>query len=102
MTKNPIINAIAAEIYIAIVASVMFYGPKIAGLADTPDTIIMPIAMISLFTLSAAMMGYIFLSQPLQLYLANEKGAAVNLFVKTLMTFAIITIIIFGLMVFAS
>ena len=88
MTKNPIINALAAILYIVIVASVMFYGMS----HSKPDnTIIIPITMISLFTLSTAMMGYIFLSQPLQLYLDGEKKPAVNLFIRTLVIFAGIT-----------
>jgi hypothetical protein len=50
-----------------------------------------PIVIISLFTLSAAMMGYLFLFQPLQLYLDGKKKLAVNLFIQTLATFAGLT-----------
>ncbi len=84
MTKNPLINALAAGLYISLIASIMFYGMKHTG----PDnSIIIPIAMISLFTFSAAAMGYIFLSQPLQLYLDGKKKEAVKLFVQTLAVF---------------
>jgi hypothetical protein len=89
MTKNPIINALLAVLYIAIVASFMFYGKT----ESRPDTIIVPIAMISLFTFSAAVMGYIFLSVPLQLFLSGKKAAAVTLFVQTLAVFGVLTVL---------
>ena len=93
MTKNAFINALAAVGYITAVALLMFYGTRFLG--NKPDTIFAPIAMISLFTLSAAMMGFIFLSQPLQLYLDGDKKAAVSLFLKTVAIFACITFISF-------
>ena len=95
MTKNPLLNALAASLYIVIIALVMFYGTKNLG---PVDSVIAPIAMVSLFTLSAAMMGYIFLFQPIQLYLDGKKKIAVNLFLQTLACFAGITVIIFFLL----
>ncbi len=88
MTKKPFINATAAALYIIIVASVMFYGTK-----NLPkeDSVFAPIAFLSIFTVSAAMMGYIFLFQPLQLYLDGKKKIAVNLFLQTLGIFMGIT-----------
>ena len=90
MTKNPFINAISATLYIALVALVMFFGSKHS---DPVNPIIGPIAIISLFTLSAAVMGYIFCYQPAQLYFNKKKKAAVDLFLKTLIIFAAITIL---------
>ena len=92
MTKNPFINALAATAYIALVASLLFYGPKIA---DRADSVLAPIAMISLFTLSVAVMGYLFLYKPIELYTGNSKKEAVHLFLKTVAFFAIITILAF-------
>lgn len=79
-----------AVAYIVIVASIMFYGSKFAG---PNHSIIVPIAMISLFTLSAAVMGYLFLYNPFELYMHGEKKNAVELFLKTVAMFAIITIL---------
>jgi hypothetical protein len=95
MNKNPFLNAVFAVMYIMLVASVMYYGLETVAPADT---IIMPIAMISLFTLSAAVMGYLFLYGPIQLYLEGDKKGAMNLFLKTVFVFAIITIFIFSLL----
>jgi len=73
------------------VATIMFNGSKMAG----PDkSIIVPIAFLSLFTLSAAMMSFIFGSQPLQLYLDGKKKEAVKLFLQTVVIFAGITSIL--------
>lgn len=91
MTKNPILNALAATLYIVIVAFVMFYG---VSHAPREDSVIIPIAMMSLFTLSAAVMGYLFVYQPLMLYFDGKKKQGLNLFLQTLGVFAIITIIL--------
>lgn len=93
MSKNPFLNAGAATLYIIIVATVMNtasrYAPK-----DTPDTVMAPIAILSLFTLSAAVMGYLFVSEPLQMFLAGEKKKGVTLFLQTVAIFAVITLIV--------
>jgi hypothetical protein len=55
--------------------------------------IFMPIIMLSLFTLSAAVMAFIFGYQPLLLFLEDKKKDAVSLFLKTVAIFGSITII---------
>ena len=95
MTKNPIINAVAALGYIVIVSSLMFYGPE---KVHTEDTVIIPIAMLSLFSLSAAIMAYLFFYTPLQLFLDGKKKESLDLFVKTVGVFAALTIIAFILL----
>lgn len=94
MTKNPIINAASATLYITAVALLMFYGKTLFG---TKDTILTPIAVLSLFSLSAAMMAYFFLYQPLMLFLDGHKKQAINLFLKTTAVFAGNTVVIFVL-----
>lgn len=87
MFKNPYLNSIYAEAYIIIVVSIMNAIAK----PNTPDTFFDPIAAISLFVLSAAVMGYLFIGEPLQLYLDGEKKRAVTFFMQTLICFAAIT-----------
>lgn len=91
MNKNPLISAAAAFVYIIVVSSLMFYGGKFL---PKEDSVLAPIAALSLFTLSAAFMGYIFLLNPIQLYLDGKKKEAVNLFTKTLLYFGLITLVI--------
>ena len=86
MTKNPIINALAAVLYISFVASIVFYVPNTF---DQVHSIVVPIAFLSLFVFSAASMGYIFMYNPLQLILEGEKKKGIDLFIKTLGAFAV-------------
>ena len=95
MTKNPFVNCVSALLYIVIVASVMFFG---VNHKESVNSVIVPITMLSVFTLSAAVMGYIFLYHPLMFYLDGKKKEAVNLFLKTLGSFAIITVVTLALL----
>jgi hypothetical protein len=92
MTKNPFYNALAAFIYIVLIVLLMTY----TGNIDSPSNeILAPIMMLSLFTLSAAVMAYIFLYQPIMLYIDNKKDKAVKLFIQTVAIFALLTLIPF-------
>jgi hypothetical protein len=91
MIKNPLINSLAATVYIALISWVLYYGTvfKIGN-----NSFFAPIALISLFTLSAAVMGYLFCYQPIQLYFDGKKKSAVQLFLQTLIAFASTTTLI--------
>ena len=92
MSTNPFVNALSASLYIALVSSGMFFAPKETG----PDTVLIPIAMISLLTLSVAVMAYLFFYQPIRLFLEGEKQRAVNLLMQTIGIFAVITALLFA------
>lgn len=95
MTKNPFINAFSASAYIVLVVTVMNFLSHTQR--NRPDTIFAPIAILSMFTLSAVLMGYFFLYQPGQLYLDGKKKQATSLFVRTVLVFAGTTAVIFTL-----
>lgn len=88
--KNPFVNSIFAEIYIVMVVCIM----NLLKAPNTPDTPFDGMVFLSLFTLSAAVMGYLFIGEPLQLYLNGEKQRAVAFFIKTVAAFAVITVIL--------
>jgi len=73
MTKNPFVNALAATTYITVIASMLYYGPQAIAPANS---VIVPIILLSLFVLSAAMMGYFFLYQPLQFFFEGKQKAS--------------------------
>jgi hypothetical protein len=50
------LNAVGTALYIALVSSLMFYEPNFIG-NDKEDTVLMPIAMLLLFALSASVTG---------------------------------------------
>ena len=86
MTRNPLINAGAAALYIA---SIVLFITNLPG--PDPQGIIMPMAMLSLLVLSVLVMAYTLLLAPVRLYLDDKKEAAVRLFGQTLAVFACIT-----------
>ncbi len=95
MTKNPFYNAITASIYIIFIVFTLNFVFKMetnTGIA----AFLTPIMMLSLFTLSVAVMGYIFFYQPILLFLDGKKDKAINLFLKTLGIFGILTFTIFA------
>ena len=93
--KNPLYNALLAEGYICLIASVMFYGQP---LVREEDAVIMPIAMLSLFVLSASIMAYLFCYAPLALFLEGKKEDAVQSIFKTVGYFALMTLGVFAIM----
>lgn len=97
MTKSPVYNASAASLYIILIALFMSVGTKHI---PKEDTVFAPIAMISLFTLSAAVMGYLFCYSPLMLYFDGKKKQSVNLFLQTVGMFAVFTGIALSLLFF--
>ncbi len=95
MTKNPIINSLMATTYIGLVGFFMNYVSKKPNPA--PDTFLAPVALISLFTLSAACMGLIFGYQPFKLFFDKKEKEAINLLFKTVLIFAITTFVLLTL-----
>jgi small-conductance mechanosensitive channel len=85
--KKPFIYAAVAGIYIIFIVNlintfaVIFPGPD-------KKTILIPIVMLGLFVLSAAVMGFLFLYEPFELYMQNKKQEALSFFGKTLGIFA--------------
>lgn len=92
MSKNPIINAFGASAYIILIVAIMTFATK--PLENKPDTFFAPVTMLSVLTLSVAVMAFLFFYQPLQLFIDGKKKEAVNLFVKTVGVFAIITAVV--------
>jgi hypothetical protein len=89
MSKNPLINAVAAFIYITLIVLILQYGTQYFSTDNL--SLILPIVMLSLFSLSAAIMAYIFGYYPLVLFIDKKRGEAVDLFLKTVLIFGSIT-----------
>lgn len=96
MSKNPIINALGAAGYIAIIVAVFTFISQTQR--NKPDTVLAPAIVMSLLTLSAAVMAYIFFYQPLQLFIEGKKKKATDLFIQTVGVFAIFTVIVLVLL----
>jgi hypothetical protein len=92
MTKNPIVNALSASVYIILIVSVMNFVTQ--PLKDKPDTFFAPITVLFVLTLSVAVLAYLFFYQPLILFIEGKKKEAIDLFVKTVGVFAVITTVV--------
>lgn len=71
MSKNPIINALSASAYIFLVVTIMTFVTQ--PLKNKPDTFFDPITFLSVLTLSVAVMAFLFLYQPLLLFIEGKK-----------------------------
>ena len=91
MKINPLINALAAVIYILIVVGII----SALQSPNTPDTVLAPLFMLSLFTLSAAVMAFLFFYEPFKLYFDNHRKEALAYFMKTVGYFGIVVLISF-------
>ena len=100
MIKNPYLNAFMALGYIALIILVISKTSSIA--ANTPDTILAPVTMLSLFVLSAAIMGILFVYESLRLFLENQKQQALSFLLKTVGTFACFVVILAALLFYTS
>lgn len=89
--KNPFLNAVLAALYIVIIA--LCFNMFSVVLEGTEDTIFAPMTMLSLLVLSVATMGFLFVVEPLRLFLDNKKEEAIKFFLKTLGTFACFVVI---------
>lgn len=90
MLKNPLIHALAASGYIILLVSAISLTEK----PNTPDSFLTPIVMLSLFVLSASVMGYLFLYRPGELYFEGKRKEAMDFFLKTVGFFAGITVVL--------
>lgn len=96
MKPKPFLNAALAVAYIILIAFTMRSFATLTS--EGSDTILAPIVVLSLFTLSAAVMGYLFAYEPLRLYLDGKKEEALSFFLKTLGTFALLTALFVGVL----
>lgn len=88
MLQKSFLKAFLAELYIVLLVLVIQYAQRAAPVSET---ILIPIAMLSLFVLSAAVMGYLFVSEPVMLCIDGKKEEAMRFFLSTIGVFAVIT-----------
>ena len=78
---NPLINALAVVTYILIVVGII----SALQSPNTPDKgILAPIFLLSLFTLSVAVMAFLFFYKPFKLYFDDHRKEALMYFMKTI------------------
>lgn len=93
--KYAVLNALGTAAYIALVASFLFYAPTLFG-GDGKDVVLIPMAMISLFVLSASITGSLVLGRPIIWFLDGKKKEAVSLLIATIGCLFVITVLAFA------
>ena len=84
--KKPFLYALGAALYIVIIDFVAQFTSHYT--ASQNGTFLIPMVVLSLFTLSAAIMGFLFLSEPFYLFMDNKKKESISFFAKTVGFFA--------------
>ncbi len=97
--KKPFLYASGAAIYIVFIVFVVQFITSL--LKSQGESIIIPMTMLSLFVLSAAVMGFLFLSEPLYLLIENRKREAIIFFAKIVGFFALFAIF-FAILLFLN
>ncbi len=93
MIKNPYLSAVLASAYIiTLIVLLTFVAPMV--FAEKEDTIFIPMAMLSLLVFSVCVMGYLFVAQPLMLYIDGHKKDALSFFMRTVGTFGALTLVL--------
>lgn len=100
--KTALLNAFATALYIALVASLMFYGPKFLNTAGKADTVLAPVAMLCLFVFSAGLTAFLMFGRPILWYLDGKKKEALSLLTYTLSIFLGLTLVAFAVLLFAK
>lgn len=97
--KKPFLYALGAALYIVVIVTVLNIASSV--FKSQNGTMFVPMAMLSMFVLSAAIMGYLFLSEPLYLLVENKKKEAITFFAKTVGFFACFAAV-FAILLFFS
>jgi hypothetical protein len=92
MKLNPFINALAIVSYILLVVGIIYALQS----PNTPDKgILAPLFLLSLFTLSVAVMTFLFFYQPFKLYCNNRQKEGLTYFIKTIGYLAVVVLLYF-------
>ncbi len=70
--KSALLNAFATALYIAGVASFLFYAPKVFQ-PEKADTMLAPMVMLMLFVFSVAFTGSLIFGRPILWYMDGKR-----------------------------
>lgn len=89
--KKPFLHALGAALYIVVIVLVINSTSFLPQKEN--ETIIAPMVMLSLLVLSVAVMGFLFLSEPIRLLIENRKQEAFAFFGKVIGFFACFVVV---------
>ena len=92
MTQNPFVNALGAAGDISLLTMFFYYISNVPMFSDQALGMLAPMIFLSLFVISAALMGYFFLFQSGLLLLEGKKAEGTKLFLYTVLSFALVIV----------
>lgn len=95
--RNAFLNALGTAFYIIAVGFFMYYGSMVK--IGRTNTILVPITLLLLLVLSAAITGFLIFGKPALMYIDGKKKEAISLLVHTLVFFSVITLIAMALLI---
>jgi hypothetical protein len=97
ITKNAVANAVGTAVYVTLVATFLSNAEQLFGRdGGDPKSVLVPIAMLLLLVLSAAITGSLVLGKPTLWYLDGKKKEALSLLAYTLASIFVIVVIVFA------
>ena len=93
--KAAALNAVGTTLYVAAVASFLFYAPHF----DRVPNVLIPIGMLLLFVCSAAITGMFVVGKPVMWYLDGKKKDATALLFSTVAFLFAISVLLFSLLI---
>lgn len=100
LQKIAIKNSLATTFYVFLVAAFMSYGEE--AKFGRINTILIPVTMLLLFVLSAAITSFLIFGKPAQMYVDGKRKEALTLLGYTLASFGAITVIAVVLLITIS
>lgn len=91
--KNAVVNATGTALYVVIIALFLSNAQSIFG-PDEPKTMLIPVLMLLLLILSAAITGSLVFGRPILWYLDGKKQEALSLLGYTLAVLFAITLFV--------
>ena len=92
ITANALIDAGATALYVIGIATFLTYAEAIFPIGDGRG-IIVPVVMLLIFVISAAVTGFLVIGRPVLWYLDGKKSEALRLFGYTLVALAAFALI---------
>lgn len=96
MNNKPLLSALGAAVYIIGITRLVNY----LSIMSSEDNWIVPITLLGLLVLSVAVMAYLFLHEPVRLYMDNKRSEAIGAFLKTVLFFG--GFVLLSILVFLS
>ena len=100
--KNAFLNALGTVLYISLVSSFLSNAEHIFGnVVNEKSSILVPVMMLTLFVVSAAITGFLVFGRPIMWYIDGKKKEALRLAFSTV-AFLILAFLVFMLLLIAK